>query len=214
VAGPVPIGVEITTVAELGTAIGTLILAIATFGATRSANRSARVAEKSLMVGLRPTLVPSRPEDRTERVDFAAGGDTHTFDLPGGRAVVEEEGGVPFLAISVRNIGTGAAQIQGWYPRRGFMDAETPHVDPDDFRPQRRSLYISPGDSGFWQGAIREESDPLKDVVEAAIAEEDWLVVELLYTDPEIGRRFVTRFSLRPENDDWYPVAGIHWTLD
>jgi hypothetical protein len=205
---------EITTIAELGTAGGTLILAIATFGATRSANRSARIAEKSLLVGLRPTLVPSRPEDRSERVDFAAGGDTHSFDLPGGRAIVEHEDGVSFCAISLRNVGTGAAQIVGWHMRRGFMDAATPHADPEEFRPQRRSLYISPGDTGFWQGAIREESDPFREVVESAIAEEDWLVVELLYTDPEIGRRFVTRFSLRPENDDWYPVAGIHWTLD
>src|SRR5207248_1459694 len=113
-----------------------LILAIATFGATRSANRSARIAEKSLLVGLRPTLVPSRPEDRNERVDFAAGGDTRSFELPGGRAIIEHDDGVSFLAISLRNVGTGAAQIQGWYVRRGFTDAATPHADPDDFRVQ------------------------------------------------------------------------------
>jgi hypothetical protein len=38
---------DITTIAELGTAGGTLILAVATFGSVRSANRAARVAERS-----------------------------------------------------------------------------------------------------------------------------------------------------------------------
>lgn len=71
---------EITTIAELGTAGGTLVLAIATFSATRSANRSARIAEKSLLVGMRPTLVASRPEDRSERVDFAGAGSTDSLD--------------------------------------------------------------------------------------------------------------------------------------
>jgi hypothetical protein len=79
---------DITTIAELGTASGTLVLAIATFGATRSANRSARIAERSMLIGMRPTLVPSRPEDRTERVDFAAGGGSRSFELPGGTALV------------------------------------------------------------------------------------------------------------------------------
>ena len=205
---------DITTIAELGTAGGTLVLAIATFGATRSANRSARIAEKSLLVGLRPTLVPSRPEDRSERVDFAAGGDTRTFELHGGRALVVHEDGVSFCAISLRNIGTGAAQIQGWFMRRGFIDATVAHADPDDFRPQRRDLYISPGDTGFWQGAVREAGDPLDQMVLEVMEEGDWLVIELLYTDPEIGRRFITRFSLRAEQDDWYPVAGRHWAVD
>jgi hypothetical protein len=50
---------DITTIAELGTAGGTLILAIATFGSVRSANRAARVAERSLQIGLRPLLVES-----------------------------------------------------------------------------------------------------------------------------------------------------------
>jgi hypothetical protein len=54
---------DITTIAELGTAGGTLILAIATFGSVRSANRAARVAERSLQIGLRPLLVESRRED-------------------------------------------------------------------------------------------------------------------------------------------------------
>jgi hypothetical protein len=206
---------DITTIAELGTASGTLVLAIATFGATRSANRSARVAERSLLAGMRPTLVASRPEDRSERVDFARpGGGPSAFDLPGGTALVVQEGDALMFAISVRNVGAGAALIQGWYMRRGFVAAEVPHADPDQFRSQRRDLYISPGDTGFWQGAIRDPSDPLKEEVRAAVAEGDWLIAELLYSDQEGGRRFVSRFSLRQEDDHWYPVAGRHWTLD
>jgi len=206
---------EITTIAELGTASGTLVLAIATFASTRSANRAARVAERSLLAGMRPTLVPSRPEDRSERVDFARpGGGPRAFDLPGGTAIVVQEGDASMFAIALRNIGSGAALIQGWHMRRGFLSAEVPHSELDQFRSQRRDLYISPGDTGFWQGAVRDASDPLNEEVRAATAEEDWLIAELLYSDQEDGRRFISRFSLRREDDHWYPVAGRHWTLE
>jgi hypothetical protein len=37
-----------TTFAELGTALGTLVLALATFASVRSGNRAARLSERSL----------------------------------------------------------------------------------------------------------------------------------------------------------------------
>ena len=45
------------TVASLATALDTLILAVAAFSAVRSANLMARVAQQSLLVGLRPVLM-------------------------------------------------------------------------------------------------------------------------------------------------------------
>ena len=41
------------TIGALATAGGTLVLAVATFGAIRSANRSARVAEQAMLMGMR-----------------------------------------------------------------------------------------------------------------------------------------------------------------
>jgi hypothetical protein len=62
------------TISSLATAGGTLVLAVATFSSVKSANRSARVAEQSLLVGLRPVLIPSREEDRAaDPVRLAAG---------------------------------------------------------------------------------------------------------------------------------------------
>jgi hypothetical protein len=202
---------DITTIAELGTAGGTLVLAVATFGATRSANRSARVAERSLLLGLRPTLVPSRPEDRTERVDFAAG--NRIIELRGGTAMVLQEDRQALFAIAVRNIGAGLAVMQRWHVRRGFPGAGGSYSDLDQFRSQRRDLYISPGDTGFWQGAVRDVSDPLNEEVRTALEEGDWFTVHLLYSDQEGGQRFVSRFALRQEGDHWNPATGRHWTV-
>ena len=56
------------TIAQLGTAAGTLGLAAATFASVRSANRAARTAERSLLAGLRPLLVPSRLQDAEQKV--------------------------------------------------------------------------------------------------------------------------------------------------
>ena len=75
-----------TTVAELATAGGTLVLAVATFGATRSANRAARTAERAFEARLRPVLVQSRREDPIEKIMW---GDQHWTRLLGGRASVE-----------------------------------------------------------------------------------------------------------------------------
>jgi hypothetical protein len=85
---------DITTIAELGTAGGTLILALATFASVRSANRAARVAERSLELGLRPLLVQSRPEDPPEPAMFGSG----RMLMPGnGLASIERHGGSVFL---------------------------------------------------------------------------------------------------------------------
>jgi hypothetical protein len=54
---------DTSTIASLATAGGTLVLAVATFASTRSANRAARISEQSLKVGLRPVLFNARPQD-------------------------------------------------------------------------------------------------------------------------------------------------------
>jgi hypothetical protein len=68
------------TIASLGTAGGTLVLAVATFSSVRSAQRATQIAERStqiaeraLLIGLRPVLVPSRATDVPEAVRFGDG---------------------------------------------------------------------------------------------------------------------------------------------
>ncbi len=53
--------IDWVTVSALATAGGTLVLAVATFGSVRSANRAARAAGRSLLAGLRPLLMPRHP---------------------------------------------------------------------------------------------------------------------------------------------------------
>jgi hypothetical protein len=85
------------TIASLATAGGTLVLATATFSAVRSANRSARVAERSLLAGIRPVLVPSRPEQPGELMTF---GDGYTVELRGGQGSAEQVDGVVYLLFA------------------------------------------------------------------------------------------------------------------
>ena len=75
-----------STIANLATALGTLILAVATFSAVRSANLMARVAQEQFLVQLRPVLTASRREDPTLKVNF---GSTKWVRIPGGGAVGE-----------------------------------------------------------------------------------------------------------------------------
>jgi hypothetical protein len=180
-----------TTISSLATAGGTLVLGVATFAAVRSANRAARIAEKAFQIGLRPILATSRLEDPPQKVMFA---DRHWVKLEGGRAVVEVIDGVVYLAMLVRNVGSGMAIINGWQPFAGMRKVDDPWGSPDDFRPQTRSLWIAPNDVAFWQGALRDESDELQQSVEASVGE-GAITVDLLYLDHEGGQQTVSRFS-------------------
>ena len=57
-------------IAGLATAAGTLVLAVATFSATRSANRASRLAELSLLAGLQPVLIVARLDDPRQKISF------------------------------------------------------------------------------------------------------------------------------------------------
>src|SRR6266568_9021232 len=99
------------TISSLATAGGTLVLAMATFASVRSANRAARVAEQTLLDGLRPQLMASRFNDPPEKVNFV---DQHWVLVNGGRAVIDISDDVIYMAIALRNVGRGMAILDGW----------------------------------------------------------------------------------------------------
>jgi hypothetical protein len=196
----------------LATAGGTLILAVSTFAAVRSANRSARVTERALLAGIRPVLVASRPEDPAEKVGFQ---DEHWVRVPGGRGVAEVADDVIYLVLALRNVGTGLAVLDRWdvYPRRVVGNED--HRDPTTFRRLTRDLYVAGGDCGFWQGALRDPAEPIYGEVRAAIEAGEYLTIDLLYGDHEGGQRTITRFALIPVPDGPRLASpSRHWNLD
>jgi len=204
-----------STIATLATALGTLVLAVATFAAVRSANRAARVAEAAYQANLRPVLVPSRIQDPVQKIRWM---DDHWAHLEGGQACVESVGGSLYLAISVRNVGAGIAVPFGWALRDGASTGEVPHADAADFRLQMRDLWVAPSDVGFWQAAIREPSDPDYPWLSRAVAERTAFTVEVLYGDNDGGQRTISRFAMIPfvsgDTCRWYPTVSRHWNLD
>jgi hypothetical protein len=198
------------TTASLATAGGTLILAVATFGSTRSANRSARIAERMMLAQLRPLLLTSRPQDPPEKVGWQ---DQHLTKVPGGQGVVEQEGDVIYLAAGLRNMGSGLAILHGWHI---YMDAEPqrPPTPPDDFRRTTRDLYIAPRDTGFWQGAIREPDDPDRVPLQAVITARERFTIDILYGDNEGLQRTITRLAFIPRAEFWMCTVSRHWNVD
>jgi hypothetical protein len=200
------------TISALGTATGTLVLAIATFASVRSSNRSARLAERSLLAGLRPLLLPSRLEDPPEKVGFQ---DDHWIHVPGGRAVAEVTERAVYLAISLRNMGAGLAVLNGWLFHPERLTGVADHPDPDMFRRLTRDLYIPAGDRGFWQGVFRDPSEPDFQIAADVITTRAPFTVDLLYGDGEGGQRVITRFTMIPAPDNaWVSAVSHHWRLD
>jgi hypothetical protein len=206
------------TIASLATAGGTLVLALATFSSTRSANRAARVSERALQVGLRPVLFNARPQDPPQKVGFV---DDHWLVLREGLAAVQEFEGSLYLAIPLRNVASGIAVLHGWHLWTQ-RDRKTipPPLDSDGFRRLNRDLYVPAGDNNFWQAAVRDPDDPLYAPLREAIDARNPISVDVLYGDHEGGQRTVTRFFLAPRSPDdeepwlWLCSTSRHWNLD
>jgi hypothetical protein len=199
------------TISSLATAGGTLVLALATFSSVRSANRAARVAERALMAGLTPVLVPARSDDPPQKIFWV---DEHWTRLEGGTAAIEVVDDVIYLSVPLRNVGAGLAVLQAWRP---WPEADTERQRPpmEEFRPQSRDIYVPVGDVGFWQGAFRDVDDPLYAQMRDTVLSRRRFQVDLCYTDHEGGQRTISRFALTPVGDDrWLPTVGRHWTID
>lgn len=204
---------DLAAIASLATAVGTLVLAVATFWSVRSANRAARVAERSLLAGLRPVLAPSRADDPEQRINW---GDDHWTHLRGGEAGVEQVDGVVYLSMPLRNVGNGIAVLHGWHVSPEWR-RDDGHARPEDFRRQSRDLYVPSGDLGFWQGALRDPAEPIVSEVSEAIGGRRRFTVDLLYSDHEGGQRTISRFSMWPDegsDETWLCVGSRHWNVD
>ncbi|HVS43255.1 MAG TPA: hypothetical protein VMU20_13470 [Candidatus Dormibacteraeota bacterium] len=199
------------TISSLATAGGTLVLAVATFASVRSGSRSARVAERSLLAGLRPVLMPSQQQDPEQKILFV---DSHWVKVPGGAATAEANDGAVYMTMSLRNAGSGMAVLHGWvfHPERVL---DNTHPSPGDFHRLTRDIYIPPNGLGFWQGVFREPEVAEFTVAATAIAARNVLGIDLLYGDHEGGQRTITRFALIPRTDGgWLCTVGRHWNLD
>lgn len=202
----------VTVSAALATGAGTLVLAVATFSSVRSANRAARVAELSLLAGLRPVLIPSRDDDPDERVRF---GDGHVLIVGGHGAAIESSGDNIYMGLALRNGGSGLAVIHGWHVQ---VAERTGSEAPDlgDFHRQQRDLYIPAGERGFWQGAIRDRAEPAWAELRPAVDRRARLLVDILYGDYEGGQRTIARFGVAQEEDlDGLRAEVVrYWNVD
>ncbi len=208
-----PIAVSSADLASYVTAGATLVLAFATFAAVRSGSRSARIAEVALQEQRRPVLAPSRMEDATQKIMFMEG---KWVSAAGGRAAVEHIDGIVYLAISLRNVGSGIAVCQGWAVSPGVRTGQegAAHLPMNDFHLQARDLYVPAGDIGMWQGALRNPEDPVRSGVADAVEMGQPITVELLYSDQVGSQRTISRFGLFPTGDHWLASMSRHWFLD
>jgi hypothetical protein len=200
--------------ADLGTAVGTTVLAVATFASTRSANRSARVAERALLEGIRPILLPSNWSDPPQKVRFADG---RWVTALGARASLEITDEAVYLVMSVRNAGAGVAILHGWHL---CADAQDPLVPVDEFHRLTRDIYVPTNDPGFCQVAIRDPASADFAVARTG-AMGDGFAVDVLYGDAEGSQRVVSRFFIShgppgpgDHDQEWIMLVSRHWNLD
>ena len=204
-----------STISALATGVGTLVLAVATFAAVRSSNRSARIAEIALQEQRRPIFTQSRMDDPVQKIMFV---ERRWVVAPGGRGVAEHDGSI-YLAMSLRNVGAGIGVCQAWHVMPESRRMQRDHTPEDQFRLQTRDLYVPAGDIGMWQGALRDRSDPTYQAVAEAIDSQETLSVELLYSDQVGYQRTISRFGLIPFQGEggkveWIATINRHWYLD
>ncbi|MCU1492130.1 MAG: hypothetical protein JWM85_3535 [Acidimicrobiaceae bacterium] len=201
-----------STGASAATAAGTLALAVSTLVAVRSSQRAARATEAALLANIRPLLVASRLDDAQQKVGFL---DDHWIQVSGGHGVAEATDEVIYLVIALRNSGRGLAVLDRWGIIEGVPSDRPSGQEIAAFRRLTRDLYIPPGDTGFWQGALRDPADPVFASTIQVIKEQRTFTVDLLYGDSEGGQHTISRFLMRPiSNGQWLATLSRHWNLD
>jgi hypothetical protein len=197
-------------ISSLATGAGTLALAGTTYLSVKSANRAARVAEISLLAGLRPLLVASNESDELQRVNFY---DVHGIAVPGARGAVEIVNENVYIVISLRNVGSGIAVLHGGVVHAEFQRARVDPPPVEEFALLSRDIYIPPAAVGFWQIAYRNDDEDRRALMDAV--ERGYLTIDVLYGDFEGGQRAITRFGVAREDDGaWYLVTVRHWQVD
>ncbi len=163
-------------------------------------------------------------------------GDEQIVNVPGHGAAVEFANNVVYLALALRNGGSGLGVLHGWRARaqpprdeqvvsrgaRLFESAEpTPSgVDAEpslkEFRRQQLDLYIPAGDTGYWQGALRDPDEPGFVEVRDAIRGRRGIWIDLLYGDYEGGQRTIVRIGVSPWPDTDGERAYVlrYWKVD
>jgi hypothetical protein len=204
-------GVNAETLASLTTAAGTLVLAVATFSSTRSANMASRTAERALLAGLRPVLMHARLDDPRQKVGFM---DQRWLQFEGAGGAIDVTDDVIYLAAAIRNVGTGIAILQGWHTDGDRTMGTQRHAAIEDFIMLTRDIYIPAGDLGFWQGALRDRADPLFARVARSVQERRPITFDILYSDLHGSQQTITRLSLSPTTEDhWIGSVGRHWQV-
>ena len=199
------------TISALATAGGTLVLAGATFSSVRSANRAARVAERSLLAGLRPVLMPTRLDDPPQKVSFQEG---KWLVAPGGQGAADTSPETVWMAFGLRNVGSGIAVLHGWHLRLDRPAGTEGPPGIDTFTRLTRDIYVPEHDVGFWQGTFRDPSREDFAAAEAIRNRRD-LFVYVLYGDHEGGQRTISLFAMLPRTDDgWMVTVARHWNID
>jgi hypothetical protein len=200
------------TISALATAGGTLVLAGATFSSVKSANRAARVAERSLLAGLRPVLMPTRLDDAPQKVSFQ---DNKWLVAAGGQGAADASPEAVWIAFGLRNAGSGIAVLHGWHLRLDRPPGTEGPPDLDDFTRLTRDLYVPAGDVGFWQGTFRDPSRDDFAAAAEAVRQHRELFVYVLYGDHEGGQRTISLFAMLPRTDDgWMVTVARYWNID
>jgi len=120
-----------------------------------------------------------------------------------------------YLAMAIRNVGSGIAVLHGWYLHTEPQVGISGHAPLEDFRRLTRDLYIAPGEIGFWQGAFRDPNELIFAAAKNAADARQAVTVDLLYGDHEGGQRMISRFGLTPvPNGSWLAAVVRHWNLD
>jgi hypothetical protein len=132
-----------------------------------------------------------RRDDPPVEVQFADG---RVFDTGWGDALVRCEDGVIYLALQLRNSGAGVAHLVGYRlePEAAQLVTQDPRgvarhrrgdpaPDPTAFTEQQRDLYISAGELGHWQAALRDATTELYATTSEAITSRGRITIDLLY---------------------------------
>ena len=173
------------------------MLAVATFCSVRSANRSARVAELSLLAGSAAGADPLAGGRPARAGAFRR---RQTLDVPGHGGGGRGRRRRVYLAIALRNGGSGLAVIHGWQAAaaasrpRSASTADRASASLEEFPPPAaRSVHPRRRHRLLAGGAARSARSRVRPRCATRSRGGERVRIDLLYGDHEGGQRTIVR---------------------
>lgn len=116
-----------------------------------------------------------------------------------------------YLAVSIRNVGSGVAVLHGWHVQAG-LQTQRSHPPLEEFTTQNLDIYVAPDGNGLWLSALRDPAPGLITAPQCWLFSARWLRLSDMTENNAAREVCIWTYWVRPEAEEGFKaLLARHW---